>query len=391
MAYVGKWKDRFKNFRKMALNSRKAYLIAASRTTVAPVGGFLRNTTAPEMAAAVLNEMLHKLGIPKTDVNDVFVSNAIGGGGNIARLCALKAGFKNSLLGTSIDRQCVGGLDAIIQAAEQIQNGTANLILAGGVESFSLRPERHYKNRWNKKSNPLERPPFYPGDDPSVPLGDYIQDLKKTHGINDAMELDWVSKSHRKTLAHKNDIKDEIVTLTKTDPIDPYAREISKGVYHKSNAAFGHTHPCNTAPKADAAAFVAVASEEIIATHNLRYCLEITDGFTLGGDPKYFPILPADAMKQIIKQNNINWHDVHHIELMEAYAAQAILCAKLSGAPLEKINPYGGAISRGHPIGASGALLAVRLFHVLKNGQKTGLAAIAGAGGLASVLLLKSP
>ncbi|MGB0279856.1 MAG: acetyl-CoA C-acetyltransferase, partial [Flavobacteriaceae bacterium] len=112
-------------------------------------------------------------------------------------------------------------------------------------------------------------------------------------------------------------------------------------------------------------------------------------GFTLGGDPKSFPILPADAMKQIMQQNNLNWNNISHIELMEAYAVQAILCAKLSGAPTEKINPFGGAISRGHPIGASGAILAVRLFHALKNTQKTGLATIAGAGGLASVLLLK--
>ena len=145
---------------------------------------------------------------------------------------------------------------------------------------------------------------------------------------------------------------------------------------------------CNTAPKADGAAFVVVASEEIVKKYKPAYCVEITDGFTLGGDPKSFPILPATAMKRIVKQNNLNWKDIHHIELMEAYAVQAILCAKLSGAPLDIINPFGGAISRGHPIGASGAILAVRLFHSLKNNQKTGLAAIAGAGGFASVLLL---
>ena len=373
----------------MALTSQKAYLIAGSRTTVAPVGGVFRNTPIQDMAAAVLQENLRQLRIPKSEVDDIFVSNAIGGGGNIARLCALKAGFSSQLLGTSIDRQCVGGLDAIIQAANRVKSGAANLILAGGVESFSLRPERYYPTEWNKNPLPLDRPPFFPDDDPTVPLGDFIQDLKKAHNISDKEEFEWAQHSHRKTLGHKTVAENEIVSLTPNDPIDTFAREITENTYQKAKAKFGHTHPCNTAPKADAAAFVVVASENMVKKHNPVHCIEITDGFTLGGDPKSFPILPADAMKQIMQQNNLNWNNISHIELMEAYAVQAILCAKLSGAPTEKINPFGGAISRGHPIGASGAILAVRLFHALKNTQKTGLATIAGAGGLASVLLLK--
>ncbi len=374
----------------MALTSQKAYLIAGSRTTVAPVGGIFRNTPIQDMAAAVLEENLRQLHISKSEVDDIFVSNAIGGGGNIARLCALKAGFSSQLLGTSIDRQCVGGLDAIIQAANRVKSGAANLIIAGGVESFSLRPERHYPTKWNESPKTLERPPFFPDDTPTVPLGDFVQELKKMHNISEKEELEWVQNSHRKTLAHKTVAETEIVSLTTNDPIDTFAREITENTYQKAKAKFGHTHPCNTAPKADGAAFVAVASENMVKKHNPAHYVEITDGFTLGGDPKSFPILPADAMKKIMQQNNINWDTISHIELMEAYAVQAILCAKLSGAPVEKINPFGGAISRGHPIGASGAILAVRLYHALKNTQKTGLAAIAGAGGLASVLLLKS-
>ena len=373
----------------MALTSQKAYLIAGSRTTVAPIGGIFRNTPIQDMAAAVLEENLRQLHISKSEVDDIFVSNAIGGGGNIARLCALKAGFSSHLLGTSIDRQCVGGLDAIIQAANRVKSGAANLIIAGGVESFSLRPERHYPTKWNESPKSLERPPFFPEDDPTIPLGDFVQELKKIHNISEKEEFEWVQNSHRKTLKHKTVAETEIVSLTPNDPIDTFAREITENIYQKAKAKFGHTHPCNTAPKADAAAFVTVASENMIKKYNPAHCIEITDGFTLGGDPKSFPILPADAMRQIMQQNNLNWNTISHIELMEAYAVQAILCAKLSGAPTEKINPFGGAISRGHPIGASGAILAVRLFQALKNTQKTGLATIAGAGGLASVLLLK--
>ena len=374
----------------MAVNSKKAFLIAASRTTVSPAGGFLKDTPIEDMAAAVLINNLQQLDIDTSEVDDVFVSNAIGGGGNIARLCALKAGFSSELLGTSIDRQCVGGLDAIIQAKNQIQQGQANLIFAGGVESFSLRPERHYPLKWNKKATPLERPPFYPTDNPTIPLGDRIKALKETYNISDQEEFEWVQNSHRKALAHKPIAAAEIVSLTPNDTIDTFAREISNEVYRKANATYGHTHPCNTAPKADGAAFVAVASQEMVRKINPVHCVEIKDGFTLGGDPKSFPILPAKAMNLILKQNNLNWDNINQIALMEAYAAQAILCAKISGAPIEKINPFGGAIAYGHPIGASGAVLAVHLFHALKKTSKTGLAAIAGAGGLASVLLLEN-
>lgn len=161
-------------------------------------------------------------------------------------------------------------------------------------------------------------------------------------------------------------------------------------MFKNAKARYGTVHPCNTALKADGAAFVAVASENIIKQHKLVKTLEIEDGFTLGGLGKNFPILPAKAMKQILFQNQLTWKDITHIELMEAFAVQAILCARLSGAPEHKINPHGGALVRGHPIGASGAILAVHLFHALKKNQTRGLAAIAGVGGLASVLLVKS-
>lgn len=368
---------------------RKAYIISALRTPIVPAGGSLKNISVHEMAAAILNETLQQINIPKCAVDTVLVSNAIGGGGNTARLCTLSAGFSNQVLGNTIDRQCVGGLDAIIQAARQIQLGEANLILAGGAESFSLRPERYYPKKWNEKPTLLGRPPFFPTDDPNLPLGNVIQLFKEEYNISEKEEFEWVQNSHQKAIAAKTSLVNEIYSNDPFKDKDPFVREISYKTFEKSKARFGFIHPCNTAPKADGAAFVAVASEEIIAKYGLSHYIEIIDGFTLGGEPEKFPILPAKAMKQLLNQNALSWHDIAQIELMEAYATQAILCAKLSAAPKHKINPHGGAISRGHPIGASGAVLATHLFHSLKN-DTMGMAAIAGAGGLASVLLLKS-
>lgn len=371
------------------MKKRKAYIISAVRTPIVPVGGVLKNIPVHEMAAEILNEALSRINLPKSAVDAVFVSNAMGGGGNIARLCTLTAGFSNQVLGTSVDRQCVGGLDAIIEATKRIQQGEANLILAGGAESFSLRPERHYPNKWNEKPALLERPPFFPTDDPTLPLGDAIKNLKKEYSISDKEEFEWVQNSHQKAIAAKKSFAKEIHATDGTNKTDPFARELTWETFKKSEERFGHTHPCNTAAKADGAAFVAIASEEIVEKYTLSHCIEIIDGFTLGGDPEKFPILPAEAMKELLVKNTLSWDDITQIELMEAYATQAILCAKLSNAPLAKINPHGGAISRGHPIGASGAVLATHLFHSLEN-KSLGMAAIAGAGGLASVLLLQA-
>lgn len=371
------------------MKKRKAYIISAVRTPIVPVGGTLKNIPVHEMAAEILNESLSRINLPKSAVDAVFVSNAIGGGGNIARLCTLSAGFPNQILGTTVDRQCVGGLDAILQAAKQIKQGEANLILAGGAESFSLRPERHYLKKWNEKPTFLERPPFYPADDPTLPLGDAIKSLKKEYSISDREEFEWVQNSHQKAIAAKKTLAKEIHAIDETNKIDPFARELTWETFKKSEERFGHTHPCNTAPKADGAAFVAIASEDIVEKYTLSHCVEILDGFTLGGVPEKFPILPSKAMKKLLVKNTLSWDDITQIELMEAYATQAILCAKLSDAPYAKINPHGGAISRGHPIGASGAVLATHLFHSLEN-KSLGMAAIAGAGGLASVLLLQA-
>jgi len=371
------------------VKKRKVYLISACRSTIAPTGGCLKNVNVPQLAATVLNQCLARIKTPKALVEDVLISNALGGGGNLARLCVLEAGFSNRILGTSVDRQCVGGLDAILQAAQHIKNGQADLLIAGGVESFSLRPERHYRPFWKASAQSLDRPPFFPEDSPTHSLGTFIKALKEEYCISDEEEFLWTQNSHKKALKYKSKGLTETTQITKKDAFDPYSRKISQHIFNKSKARFGNEHPCNTAPNADGAAFVVLASEQTMKHINCIKAIQIEDGFTMGGSPEKFPTLPAEAMRKILDQNQLTWKQIAQIELMEAYAVQAILCAKWSTAPVHKINPHGGALSRGHPIGASGAILVVHLFHSLQKNQR-GLAAIAGAGGLASVLLLKS-
>lgn len=369
--------------------ARKVYIIAATRTPVSPVGGSLRNLSVQKMAASVLKVNLDRLVLPITHVEDVIISNALSGGGNIARLCTLETGFENTLLGSTIDRQCVGGLDAVIQAKKRVENENAKLLLAGGVESFSLRPDRLYRTSWKGETLKLERPLFYPHDNTKLAVGETVIKLKKEFGISDLEEFEWARLSHNKSLKNQVNHQREMCSIKGIPSQDSYARKISYEMFLKSQKTFGNFHPCNTAPQADGAAFLTIVSENILNRIAPKAFLEILDGFTLAGDPEYFPIAPVQALKQLLSRNKLRWKDITQLELMEAFATQAILCAKLSGASFEIINPLGGALSYGHPIGASGAILGTRLFYTLENNGDLGIASIAGVGGLVSVLLVK--
>ena len=349
---------------------RKTFIISAKRSAVAPSGGALRNVAVDVLAGKLIQETIAAAKIPKEKVEDLILSNALAGGGNIARLSVLRAGLPNTIVGTTIDRQCVGGLDAIIQAHKRIQTRQEDCLVAGGAESYSLRPQRHYTPAWQGERMALERPPFYVGDDPKLPIGHRVMELKKSYGISDQQEYDWAKESHRKTLNNRKQLAQEIYSFSSTTEHDAFARELDGEIFQKSKGKFGPLHPCNTSPNADAAAFTTLVSEDFLQHHPQTHYLELIDSFTLAGDPKEFPLLPVKA-------------------IAELFAVQALLCVHLSKAPKAIVNPYGGALAMGHPIGASGSILMTRLFYGLKNKDDLGLAVIAGAGGLASVALVK--
>lgn len=369
--------------------NKKTFIISAKRTTVAPMGGTFRDTAVDVLAGNLIKELLAQDYIPKEKVEDIIFSNALAGGGNIARLGVLRAGLSNAIVGTTLDRQCIGGLDAIIQAHKRIQMGQEDCLVAGGAESYSLRPQRYYINSWQGERVALERPPFYEEDNPHLPIGYSVIQLKKIYDLTDRQEYNWTKESHQKTLTNRTQLEKEIFPLSSPPEVDTFARKLDWNIFQKSKSKFGSLHPCNTSPNADGAAFSILVSEQYLQDYPRNHYLEIIDGFTLAGDPKEFPLLPVRALDTLFKKHKLDWKLISQFELMEAFAIQALLCKRLSGAPKEIINPYGGALALGHPIGASGAILLTRLFHGLKKNGDLGLAAIAGAGGLASVILVK--
>ena len=351
-----------------------ARLIAARRTAVVPRGGAFARLSIEELAAPVLIACLADAGIDGAQVDEVILSNALGAGGNPARRVALAAGL--GVAGLSLDRQCAGGLDAILLARALVDSGAAEVVLAGGVESYSRRPLRLATDPKGGPPVAYDQAPFTPWPDRDPDMASAAEALAQRLGITRERQELWAAQSHAKAL--KSDHSAEIVPLLGVT-CDAFPRQLSPALLARAPVVCGSVTAATAAVAADAAAAVLVVSDRLARGRGLA----ILGGATVGGDPMEPGLAPIAAIQRI-------WHGqpLQMAEIMEAYAVQAIAVVDGAGIDPAVVNPGGGGIARGHPVGASGAVLAVRLFHGLMAGR--GLAAIAAAGGIGTALLLST-
>ena len=351
-----------------------ARLIAARRTAVVPRGGAFARLSIEELAAPVLIACLADAGIDGAQVDEVILSNALGAGGNPARRVALAAGL--GVAGLSLDRQCAGGLDAILLARALVDSGAAEVVLAGGVESYSRRPLRLATDPKGGPPVASDQAPFTPWPDRDPDMASAAEALAQRLGITRERQELWAAQSHAKAL--KSDHSAEIVPLLGVT-CDAFPRQLSPALLARAPVVCGSVTAATAAVAADAAAAVLVVSDRLARGRGLA----ILGGATVGGDPMEPGLAPIAAIQRI-------WHGqpLQMAEIMEAYAVQAIAVVDGAGIDPAVVNPGGGGLARGHPVGASGAVLAVRLFHGLMAGR--GLAAIAAAGGIGTALLLST-
>jgi acetyl-CoA C-acetyltransferase len=335
-----------------------AVIIAAKRSAIAVRGGAFAGLEIEQIAAPVIGALLqgfaHK-------VDEVICANALGSGGNVARIIALQAGLGHAA-GLTIDRQCTGGLDAILLARALVDSGAARVVVAGGAESYSRAPQRM------RDGVEYTQARFAPKgwDDPDMAQAADL--IAREAGISRAAQDAYAATSHAKYRVAAGEIVD-IGGVGR----DPAAGRVTAALAARSRPIVGAITAANTALAADGAAFVLVVADDL-AVAGLR----ILRGANVGGDPAR----PGLAARAAIAAVGGQGADL--AEVMEAYACQAMLCSQ----GLSAVNVGGGALARGHAIGASGAVLAVRLFYELRAGQ-TGVAAIAGAGGIGAALVVE--
>jgi acetyl-CoA C-acetyltransferase len=355
-----------------------SWIIAAKRTAVVPHGGAFARLSIEDLGAPVVRALLAQAGLGADQVDEVIVANALGAGGNPARRVALAAGLDMRVAGLTIDRQCAGGLDAILLAHAMVQSGQAQVVIAGGVESYSRRPLRYHTDPLGGAPVAYVQAPFTPWPDRDPDMTVAAAALAAAYGIDRAAQDAWAVQSHAKARV----AKDEIVTLAEQTR-DPFGRKLNAALAARARPLLDSVTAANTAVAADGAAFVLVVSDAIGAKRGLQ----IITGATRGGDPLMPGLAPVAAIAAVLRSTNLGPADIGVAEIMEAYAVQAIACVQGAGLDPARVNQGGGALSRGHPIGASGAILAVRLFYEVQSGY--GLAAIAAAGGIGTALVVR--
>jgi acetyl-CoA C-acetyltransferase len=353
-----------------------ARLIAARRTAVVPRGGAFARLSLEDLAAPVLSACLADAGFAPGQVDEVILSNALGAGGNPARRGALAAGLPETVAGLTIDRQCAGGLDAILLAKALVDSGAAEVVLAGGVESYSRRPLRLRTNPDGGPPVAYDEAPFTPWPDRNPGMAEAAEALALRLGISRHRQEAWAVASHDKAL--RADLSPEIVPLLGVTG-DAFPRPLTPRLLSRAPVVRGSITAATAAVAADAAAVCLVVSDRIAEGRGLA----LLAGRTVGGDPTEPGLAPVIAIRAI-------WHgeQLTMAEVMEAYAVQALAVVDGAGLDPAIVNPAGGGLARGHPVGASGAILAVRLFHGLRQGR--GLAAIAAAGGIGTALLVEA-
>lgn len=268
----------------------------------------------------------------------------------------------------------------MLLAQAMVASGMAQVIVAGGVESYSRRPLRLATDPDGGPAVPYDRPGFTPWAERDPDMHVAAGALATALGIGRAEQDDWAIQSHAKALASSHP---EVVELL-GQGCDGFARLLTARTTMRAKALAGSVTVANAAIAADAAAFVVVVGAA--RARAIGGALRIVAGATLGGHPEEPGLAPVAAIRQALSQAGLQNGAIGVAEIMEAYAVQAIACVRGAGLDPQRVNLGGGALARGHPIGASGAILAVRLYHQMQHGF--GLAAIAAAGGIGTALVV---
>ncbi|MET1416414.1 thiolase family protein [Roseibium sp. HPY-6] len=381
--------------------SAPAYMIAARRTQIAPRSGALAALQADQLAAPVVRTLLQDADMPPASVDQVFLGNALYAGGNPARLAALRAGLPLGVPAMTVDTQCCSGLDAIILAARLIEAGAADCILAGGAESFSRAPIRLTRPMdKNAEPVPYDRPPFAPPPFADPDLTDAAARLASQNGVGRERQAEFAVASHASAIKAQGVLKRVDALDQEENPRDGFTRNLTVTTAMRAPVLAGNdtsgVTAATTACEADGAAAVLLVSEQVWKASG-KPALKILAGRSVGGDPADPALVPIAVAEALFDQLALDISDFAAIELMEAYAVQAMVTAERLGIVPSQLNRLGGALARGHPIGASGAVLAVQLFEIMLrtsgnagNIEKSrGLALIAAAGGLGSGLAVE--
>jgi 3-oxoadipyl-CoA thiolase len=401
--------------------SGEAYLVEAVRTPIGRHGGALASVRPDDLAAGVLEALMGRVGLPKGDVGDVILGCANQAGEdnrNVARMSALLAGFPVTVPGVTVNRLCASGLEAVAQAARAVKLGEFDACIGGGVESMSRAPlampkaERAYQTGsvtaydttlgW-RFVNPRMKELYG-----VEAMGETAENLATEYGITRAEQDAYALASHRKATAAMSAQR----FANELAPVEVTGRRSSSYVATdegpRADTSFdalaalqpafrpgGSVTAGNSSSLNDGAAAVLVTSRDYAQAHGLKPLARVVTTAVAGVPPRVMGIGPVPATRMALERARITLADVGIIELNEAFAAQTLAVLRdLALDPEDaRVNPNGGAIALGHPLGCSGArILATLLHEMVASDTEFGLATMCiGVGqGMAMVVARES-
>ena len=395
--------------------AKKVVIASACRTAIGTMGGSLSTTPAAELGAIVIKEAVNRAGIKSEDVDQVYMGCVIqaGLGQNVARQASIKAGLPIEVPAVTINVVCGSGLNCVNQAAQMIMAGDADVVVAGGMENMSMAPfaipngRYGYRMMWPSQSQ---------GGLVDTMVKDALWDaFNDYHMITTAdnvakqwnltrEELDeFALKSQLKACAaiESGAFKDEIVPVEIKKKKEVVVFDTDEGPRQGSTIeGLAKLRPINpdgvvTAGNAsginDGAAAIVLMSEEKAAELGVKPMATFVAGALAGVDPTIMGIGPVAATRKAMAKAGYKIEDFDIIEANEAFAAQSVAVGKDLGIDVDKqLNPNGGAIALGHPVGASGARILVTLLHEMKKkGAKKGLATLCIGGGMGCATIVE--
>ena len=365
-------------------------IVAACRTAVGSLGGMYKTITSLDLSIPVMQELIKRSGVDPTIIEDVIWGcnyQRTYKENNLGRVAAFQAGLPESVPGMTIHRNCTSSLSSIQFAFYQIKAGEADCIMAGGADSMSTAPHMVFDARYGKKYGHMEmRDSMWDsftnlGVGPA--MGITAENVAERYGIT-REEMDaYALQSHQRAVAaiDAGKFKDEIVPITikgkKGDTVcdtDEFPRrDTSLEKLAKLKATFkedGKVTAGNSSGMNDAASGVILMDEDKAKELGVPIIARVLSVGAVGLDPDYMGLGPIGASRKVLEKAGLTVDDIDLWEMNEAFAAQCLACQRDLGIDIDKLNVNGGGISIGHPIGATGCILTVKVMYELMRSDK---------------------
>ncbi len=389
---------------------KEAVIVGAVRTPLGNFNGSLGNIGATDLGAIVIKEAVKRAGIKMEVVNEAIMGQVLpcGYGQNPAKQAALKAGLPFEIESFTVNKVCGSALKTVMLAAQAIQLGDADVVVAGGMENMSMAPYYLDKARFGYRMGPGKIKDHMVHDG----LWDVVNDFhmgvsnefcSEKYNVTREKQDRYAAESYRRALSAINNgrFKEQIVPVEissrKGDPIifdqDECPKETSYEVLAKMRSAFqkdGVGTAGNASVISDGAAAVVVMSREKAEALGCRVMATIGAQASYGIDLKYLLAAPIWAIPKCLKKEGISIDDVDLFEINEAFSGSTVAVMRALKLDAAKVNVNGGSVAMGHPIGASGCrVLVTLLYEMIRQDKKTGIASLCLGGGEAVALIVK--